>query len=86
MRGRSPSYWPRLEGGPGAPVRLFSYPHGGVDARAAAAVRDAGYAAAFTSVSRPVRPDTEPALLGRFYPTYLSSVQFEIEVARWVLS
>jgi hypothetical protein len=70
----------------GAPVRLFSYPHGGVDARAAAAVRDAGYAAAFTSVSRPVTPDTEPALLGRFYPTYLSSVQFEIEVARWVLS
>ncbi len=70
----------------GAPVRLFSYPHGGVDARAAAAVRDAGYAAAFTSVSRPVRPDSEPALLGRFYPTYLSSVQFEIEVARWVLT
>jgi hypothetical protein len=49
-------------------------------------VREAGYAAAFTSVSKPVTPDTDPALLGRFYPTYLSLVQFEIEVARWALS
>jgi peptidoglycan/xylan/chitin deacetylase (PgdA/CDA1 family) len=58
-----------VEAAAGAPVRAFSYPHGGVDARAAAAVRAAGYAAAFTSVSKPVTPDTDPALLGRFYPT-----------------
>src|SRR4051794_13919213 len=75
-----------LEAAAGAPLRAFSYPHGGVDARAAAAVREAGYAAGFTSVSRAVTPATDPALLGRFYPTYSSLVQFEIEVARWALT
>ncbi len=65
-----------------SPVVTFSYPHGGVDERAARAVRDAGFTAAFTSRDEPVRPDADPMLLGRFYPTYESVVQFEIELAR----
>ena len=70
----------------GVPVETFSYPHGGVDARAASAVREAGYVAGFTSVSVAVTPGTDPALIGRFDPTYAPIVQFEIEAARWALT
>jgi peptidoglycan/xylan/chitin deacetylase (PgdA/CDA1 family) len=71
-----------VEAAAGAPRVTFSYPHGGVDERAAAAVREAGYVAAVTSVPKPVTPATDPARVGRFYPTYSGTVQFAIDVAR----
>jgi hypothetical protein len=48
-------------------------------------VRDAGYLAGVTSQPKPVTPDTDPALVGRFYPTYSTIVQFGIELARMPL-
>lgn len=74
-----------VEAAAGMPLVTFSYPHGGVDERSAAAVREAGYVAAVTSLPKPVTPDTDPALVGRFYPTYSGSVQFAIDVARMAL-
>jgi peptidoglycan/xylan/chitin deacetylase (PgdA/CDA1 family) len=74
-----------LEQAAGAPLLTFSYPHGGVDERSAAAVRDAGYLAGLTSKPWTVRPDSDPALVGRFYPTYGPIVQFGIDVARMAL-
>lgn len=50
----------------GRPLRLFAYPHGKADARCAAAVRSAGYAAAFTGRDVAVRPGDDPHRLGRW--------------------
>jgi peptidoglycan/xylan/chitin deacetylase (PgdA/CDA1 family) len=74
-----------VEAAAGAPLLTFSYPHGGVDERAAAAVREAGYLAGVTSLPRPVTPATDPAWIGRFYPTYATTVQFAIDLARMPL-
>jgi peptidoglycan/xylan/chitin deacetylase (PgdA/CDA1 family) len=74
-----------VEAAAGTPPLTFSYPHGGVDERVAAAVREAGYLAGVTSLPHPVTPATDPAWIGRFYPTYGSIVQFCIDVARMPL-
>lgn len=52
----------------GGPLTLFAYPHGKADARAAAKVRDAGYAAAWTGRPRPMRSRDDRYLLGRWEP------------------
>jgi len=56
----------RLEDGLGKPVTFFSYPAGMFDRPAVDLVREAGYAAAFTSLPREVRPGSDPFALGRF--------------------
>lgn len=52
----------------GAPVRYFAYPHGKADARAADAVRRAGFAAAWTGRAEPLRAGAERFALGRWEP------------------
>lgn len=62
----------------GAPLTLFAYPHGRADARAAAKVRDAGYAAGWTGRPRPMRPRDHRYLLGRWEPGPLSVDQLVV--------
>ena len=52
----------------GAAIRYFAYPHGKTDARSAAAVRAAGFEAAFTGRAQPLRRDDDRYRLGRWEP------------------
>ena len=52
----------------GAAVRYFAYPHGKADTRSAAAVRRAGFSAAFTGRAQPVREGDDVHRLGRWEP------------------
>jgi peptidoglycan/xylan/chitin deacetylase (PgdA/CDA1 family) len=52
----------------GAPIRYFAYPHGKTDARSAAAVRAAGFEAAFTGRAQPLRRNDDRYRLGRWEP------------------
>ena len=52
----------------GIAVSYFAYPHGKADPRSAAAVRRAGYRAAFTGVAQPVRSCDDRHRLGRWEP------------------
>jgi peptidoglycan/xylan/chitin deacetylase (PgdA/CDA1 family) len=52
----------------GAAVRYFAYPHGKADTRSTAAVRRAGFNAAFTGVAQPLRPKDDRHRLGRWEP------------------
>ena len=49
-------------------MRYFAYPHGKADARSAAAVRAAGFDAAFTGRAQPLRRDDDRYRLGRWEP------------------
>jgi peptidoglycan/xylan/chitin deacetylase (PgdA/CDA1 family) len=61
VRGRS-----ELAVAAGHPVRLFAYPHGKADPRAAARLAGAGFTAACTGHPLPVRPGHNPYFLGRW--------------------
>jgi peptidoglycan/xylan/chitin deacetylase (PgdA/CDA1 family) len=52
----------------GTPPRYFAYPFGQADTRCAAAVRRAGFEAAFTGRPRPVRSSDDRHQLGRWEP------------------
>ncbi|MDP9022186.1 MAG: polysaccharide deacetylase family protein [Actinomycetota bacterium] len=52
----------------GSPLRFFAYPHGQADVRSAAAVRRAGFDAAWTGRPQPVRPGGDRYRLGRWEP------------------
>ncbi len=52
----------------GTPLRHFAYPYGKADERAAAAVRRAGYEAAFTGRPEPLRRGADQYRLGRWEP------------------
>jgi peptidoglycan/xylan/chitin deacetylase (PgdA/CDA1 family) len=52
----------------GAPVMYFAYPHGKADTRSEAAVRAAGFRAAFTGIPVPIRSGVDPYRLGRWEP------------------
>jgi peptidoglycan/xylan/chitin deacetylase (PgdA/CDA1 family) len=52
----------------GGAVRYFAYPHGKADPRSAAAVRRAGFDAAFTGRPQPVRSGDDRYRLGRWEP------------------
>jgi peptidoglycan/xylan/chitin deacetylase (PgdA/CDA1 family) len=52
----------------GTPLRYFAYPYGKADQRAAAAVRRAGYDAAFTGRPEPLRRRADQFRLGRWEP------------------
>jgi peptidoglycan/xylan/chitin deacetylase (PgdA/CDA1 family) len=64
-----------------APVRFFAYPHGKADARVAAAVRRAGFGAAFTGRQQPVRRGDDPYLLGRWEPGPLGAHDLLVRLA-----
>jgi peptidoglycan/xylan/chitin deacetylase (PgdA/CDA1 family) len=57
----------------GAKLRYFAYPHGKTDERSAAAVRRAGFEAAFTGTPRPVRRGDDRHRLGRWEPGAIGS-------------
>jgi peptidoglycan/xylan/chitin deacetylase (PgdA/CDA1 family) len=56
----------------GVAVRHFAYPYGQADSRCAAAVRQAGFVAAFTGECRPIRQGDDRYRLGRWEPGPLS--------------
>ena len=56
----------------GAAVRHFAYPYGKADRRSAAAVRRAGFVAAFTGAAEPIRRGDDRYLLGRWEPGPIS--------------
>lgn len=64
-----------------APLRMFAYPHGKADARVARRVRLAGYAGAWTGRPRPVAPEDDPHLLGRWEPGPVIGRGFGAKVA-----
>ena len=64
------------------PVRTFAYPHGKAQAREAAAVRQAGYAAAFTGRAEVLTERTDPHLIGRLQPDTATLGLFALQLAR----
>jgi peptidoglycan/xylan/chitin deacetylase (PgdA/CDA1 family) len=58
----------QLAAAAGAPVRHFAYPYGKVDGRIAAAVRRAGFDAAFTGRPEPLRDRNDRYRIGRWEP------------------
>jgi peptidoglycan/xylan/chitin deacetylase (PgdA/CDA1 family) len=65
----------------GTGIDSFAYPHGLADARSVSALRDAGYARAFTGAARPVTPATEQLLIPR-YQAATSAGGLKIHLAR----
>ena len=62
-------------------VRYFAYPHGKADERSAAAVRQAGFDAAFTGRAAPVRRGDDRYQLGRWEPGPLGVDDLLIKLA-----
>jgi peptidoglycan/xylan/chitin deacetylase (PgdA/CDA1 family) len=75
----------RLESLVGRRLTMIGYPHGKADERVAAAARAAGFDLGFTLRHEPVRPDTNPLLLGRLEPSFTSVRQFAVQVVRLLL-
>ena len=65
----------------GTELTTVAYPHGGCDARVAAAARRAGFEYAFTLEPTPATPDGEPLLIGRL-ETFESRSRFAMQVVR----
>lgn len=65
-----------------APVASIAYPHGKADEHVAAAAKDAGYAAGFTTSGAAVTPRTDPHLLGRLEPSFISRGHLALQIAR----
>lgn len=65
----------------GAAVHYFAYPHGKADTRSAAAVRRAGFNAAFTGFPQPVRDGDDPYRLGRWEPGPLGVDDLLVNIA-----
>ena len=64
----------------GTPVMYFAYPHGKADTRSEAAVRAAGFKAAFTGVPAPIRSGVDRHRLGRWEPGPLGVDQLLIKL------
>jgi peptidoglycan/xylan/chitin deacetylase (PgdA/CDA1 family) len=64
---------------------LIAYPHGRADARVAAAARQAGFSVGFTSRPEAVGPDSDPLLLGRLQPSFVSKADFARQLLRLLL-
>lgn len=65
----------------GTAVQHFAYPHGKADERSAAAVRSAGFAAAFTGRAAPVRRGDDRHRLGRWEPGPLAVDDLLVKLA-----
>ena len=70
-----------LSSATGRPVQFFAYPYGKVDLRSAAAVREAGFVAAFTGRPAPSRHDDDRYQLGRWEPGPLSVDALVVKLA-----
>lgn len=73
-----------LEAAAGVELTVISYPHGLGDVRVATTAREAGYVSGYTGRPEPIRPDSDPLLLGRRYPSYDSRGRFALDIARLV--
>jgi len=71
----------RLAAAAGTTVSYFAYPHGKVDGRCAAAVRRAGFVAAFTGRAGPLRRRDDPYRLARWEPGPLGTDDLLAELA-----
>jgi peptidoglycan/xylan/chitin deacetylase (PgdA/CDA1 family) len=71
-----------LEEAAGHALTTIAYPHGKVDARVAGEARRAGFGHGFTTVPEGVRPDSDPLLLGRLLPSFSSTGDFALQLAR----
>jgi len=65
----------------GQPLRLFAYPHGKGNAKVAAQLRAAGYAAAWTGIPNAARAGADPFMLGRWEPGDLSVDELVVKLA-----
>ena len=74
-----------LEQAAGAPLRSVAYPHGDADERVAAAARNAGFESGWTTAGAAVRPDSDPYLMARLYPSAASSAHLasQLSLAVW---
>jgi peptidoglycan/xylan/chitin deacetylase (PgdA/CDA1 family) len=70
-----------LEDAAGRPVRVFAYPHGKADSRAAARVAEAGFVAACTGEPIATRPGEDPHRIGRWEPGCRPPNQFVASLA-----
>lgn len=68
----------------GAPLDAIAYPHGHFDARVVEAARGAGFGFGFTTQSHPVRPGSDPLMLGRMIPSYRSTGHLALQLV-WTL-
>ena len=71
----------RLEAAAGRPVTTIAYPHGGSDARVAAAASAAGYSVGFKTASEAIGAQTDRMLIGRVEPSFESLGHFAYQVA-----
>jgi hypothetical protein len=71
----------RLAAAAAKAVRYFAYPHGRADARSAAAVRRAGFDAAFTGRPEPLRPRGDRYRIGRWEPGPLAVDDLLVKLA-----
>ncbi|GAB2531231.1 polysaccharide deacetylase family protein [Rufibacter soli] len=60
----------------GKSIDVFSYPYGGISADTEAAVREAGYQAAFTTQEKAIDPHTSPFQMGRVQVKNLGKKEF----------
>jgi peptidoglycan/xylan/chitin deacetylase (PgdA/CDA1 family) len=75
----------RLEGIARRPLTTIAYPHGKTDQRVAAAARDAGFQAGFTTRATAVTPQDDPLLIGRLEPSFVSAGDFAVSAVRMLL-
>jgi peptidoglycan/xylan/chitin deacetylase (PgdA/CDA1 family) len=69
-----------------ADLQLLAYPHGQADARVAEAARAAGYEIAFTTDERRISDNSDPLLLGRFTPSFVSARHFASQISKTLLA
>jgi peptidoglycan/xylan/chitin deacetylase (PgdA/CDA1 family) len=70
-----------LSAASGADVRYFAYPHGKTNGRVSAAVRAAGFDAAFTGHPRPLRDTDDRHRVGRWEPGPLNVDELILKLA-----
>jgi peptidoglycan/xylan/chitin deacetylase (PgdA/CDA1 family) len=68
----------------GQPLDWLAYPHGRTDRRTIGIIRELGYAAAWTTQPRTVRPNDDPYQLGRWEPQPITTDDLLIRLG-WLL-
>jgi peptidoglycan/xylan/chitin deacetylase (PgdA/CDA1 family) len=63
------------------PLRTIAYPHGRADTRTPAAAAAAGFTVGYTTGGEPLRPSTDPRLIGRLEPSSPSLAVFALKLA-----
>lgn len=75
----------RVEEIVGRKLELIAYPHGKVDSRVTAAAREAGFRFGFTAELRAADAETDPMLLPRIAPSFVSASHFAVKLALMTL-